>query len=137
MVVYMIWCCYVVLLYIVLFFKQKTAYEMLISDWSSDVCSSDLCLHSGSLLRPHEKRADGGELCLANGNGRGGSQSGGISSEKSRTPRKLVHRAIVSQGRKQPQQGLVAPGRWRLGRGFLSKFSLQFLRRRGRGHGRH
>src|SRR3546814_330817 len=26
------------------FFKQKTAYEMLISDWSSDVCSSDLML---------------------------------------------------------------------------------------------
>src|SRR3546814_15677233 len=25
-----------------LYFKQKTAYEMLISDWSSDVCSSDL-----------------------------------------------------------------------------------------------
>src|SRR3546814_4332555 len=31
--------------YIILFFfffKQKTAYEMRISDWSSDVCSSDL-----------------------------------------------------------------------------------------------
>src|SRR3546814_20868057 len=27
---------------IVCFFKQKTAYEMRISDWSSDVCSSDL-----------------------------------------------------------------------------------------------
>src|SRR3546814_7231623 len=27
------------------FFKQKTAYEMRISDWSSDVCSSDLCAH--------------------------------------------------------------------------------------------
>src|SRR3546814_9393934 len=27
---------------IVVFFKQKTAYEMRISDWSSDVCSSDL-----------------------------------------------------------------------------------------------
>src|SRR3546814_2078142 len=27
---------------VVLFFKQKTAYEMRISDWSSDVCSSDL-----------------------------------------------------------------------------------------------
>src|SRR3546814_1434775 len=27
---------------ICLFFKQKTAYEMRISDWSSDVCSSDL-----------------------------------------------------------------------------------------------
>src|SRR3546814_7335748 len=28
--------------FIVIFFKQKTAYEMRISDWSSDVCSSDL-----------------------------------------------------------------------------------------------
>src|SRR3546814_15982346 len=27
------------------FFKQKTAYEMRISDWSSDVCSSDLVDH--------------------------------------------------------------------------------------------
>src|SRR3546814_6981811 len=34
------------------FFKQKTAYEMRISDWSSDVCSSDLqdCGH-GSIRR--------------------------------------------------------------------------------------
>src|SRR3546814_5430153 len=30
------------LVFIVFFFKQKTAYEMRISDWSSDVCSSDL-----------------------------------------------------------------------------------------------
>src|SRR3546814_4533939 len=28
------------------FFKQKTAYEMRISDWSSDVCSSDLSRHA-------------------------------------------------------------------------------------------
>src|SRR3546814_16610922 len=28
----------------IFFFKQKTAYEMRISDWSSDVCSSDLLL---------------------------------------------------------------------------------------------
>src|SRR3546814_7895651 len=28
----------------VFFFKQKTAYEMRISDWSSDVCSSDLAV---------------------------------------------------------------------------------------------
>src|SRR3546814_10171446 len=27
-----------------LFFKQKTSYEMRISDWSSDVCSSDLTI---------------------------------------------------------------------------------------------
>src|SRR3546814_4875087 len=38
----------------VLFFKQKTAYEMRISDWSSDVCSSDLV----DLI----KRAEPGEL---------------------------------------------------------------------------
>src|SRR3546814_3914606 len=29
-------------MYVFFFFKQKTAYEMRISDWSSDVCSSDL-----------------------------------------------------------------------------------------------
>src|SRR3546814_4598111 len=33
-------CCHDLLF--VFFFKQKTAYEMRISDWSSDVCSSDL-----------------------------------------------------------------------------------------------
>src|SRR3546814_5582112 len=32
----------------IFFFKQKTAYEMRISDWSSDVCSSDL-MGEGSL----------------------------------------------------------------------------------------
>src|SRR3546814_3808559 len=32
----------VYLLFFFFFFKQKTAYEMRISDWSSDVCSSDL-----------------------------------------------------------------------------------------------
>src|SRR3546814_10584580 len=31
------------------FFKQKTAYEMRISDWSSDVCSSDLFIGSFAL----------------------------------------------------------------------------------------
>src|SRR3546814_8676575 len=29
-------------MFIIFFFKQKTAYDMRISDWSSDVCSSDL-----------------------------------------------------------------------------------------------
>src|SRR3546814_910438 len=35
-------CRYVGCVYYFFFFKQKTAYEMRISDWSSDVCSSDL-----------------------------------------------------------------------------------------------
>src|SRR3546814_532951 len=33
---------YCFLFFVLFFFKQKTAYEMRISDWSSDVCSSDL-----------------------------------------------------------------------------------------------
>src|SRR3546814_2164745 len=34
----------------VFFFKQKTAYEMRISDWSSDVCSSDLRPPTGNFF---------------------------------------------------------------------------------------
>src|SRR3546814_2034594 len=37
------------------FFKQKTAYEMRISDWSSDVCSSDLGVITLT-LNPYESR---------------------------------------------------------------------------------
>src|SRR3546814_1950280 len=35
------------------FFKQKTAYEMRISDWSSDVCSSDLNVIRRSVFTAH------------------------------------------------------------------------------------
>src|SRR3546814_6055654 len=38
----------------VFFFKQKTAYEMRISDWSSDVCSSDLTASFFAVLGPQE-----------------------------------------------------------------------------------
>src|SRR3546814_7678169 len=38
------------LLVLFFFFKQKTAYEMRISDWSSDVCSSDLVEGAYSLI---------------------------------------------------------------------------------------
>src|SRR3546814_8138578 len=41
------------------FFKQKTAYEMRISDWSSDVCSSDLGVQLGH--QGLHERARGGE----------------------------------------------------------------------------
>src|SRR3546814_14992936 len=40
--------------YFLFFFKQKTAYEMRISDWSSDVCSSDLREYQG-FLDCHER----------------------------------------------------------------------------------
>src|SRR3546814_1713336 len=38
-------------MFLVFFFNHKTAYEMRISDWSSDVCSSDLCHDLRNLLR--------------------------------------------------------------------------------------
>src|SRR3546814_5276378 len=38
------------------FFKQKTAYEMRISDWSSDVCSSDLEIELREVDRAHHQR---------------------------------------------------------------------------------
>src|SRR3546814_1573044 len=41
MILYVLTSCFI------FFFKQKTAYEMRISDWSSDVCSSDLCDPAG------------------------------------------------------------------------------------------
>src|SRR3546814_7221544 len=49
--VYMIVCVevYIYVMFVLFFFKQKTAYEMRISDWSSDVCSSDLLLADGGL----------------------------------------------------------------------------------------
>src|SRR3546814_2778328 len=39
-------CCFLAVFF---FFKQKTAYEMRISDWSSDVCSSDLAVFTAAL----------------------------------------------------------------------------------------
>src|SRR3546814_1119729 len=39
--------------FVFFFFKQKTAYEMRISDWSSDVCSSDLVVDGRIVDRDH------------------------------------------------------------------------------------
>src|SRR3546814_3602401 len=47
------------LFYVCFFFKQKTAYDMRISDWSSDVCSSDL--ESGGLKSCFLARESRGE----------------------------------------------------------------------------
>src|SRR3546814_17055610 len=44
----------------VFFFKQNTAYDMRISDWSSDVCSSDLEGTGEQVLRP--QRVQGADL---------------------------------------------------------------------------
>ena len=60
------------------FFKQKTAYEILTCDWSSDVCSSDLS--SAQLL-----------LCM-----RWGLQRGGAPKQR---PAFAVHEVGVAEGR--------------------------------------
>src|SRR3546814_8823300 len=53
----------------VFFFKQKTAYEMRISDWSSDVCSSDLASKKIGddryVILFSNSRSPNGELSLA------------------------------------------------------------------------
>src|SRR3546814_9655943 len=45
-------------MYVFFFFKQKTAYEVRISDWSSDVCSSDLLGDDNLNRREDAKNCD-------------------------------------------------------------------------------
>src|SRR3546814_2429673 len=55
------------LMFFFFFFKQKTAYEMRISDWSSDVCSSDLPrlrLDAARRVDHHHGGIDGGERAI-------------------------------------------------------------------------
>src|SRR3546814_6899310 len=57
-------------MFLFFFFKQKTAYEMRISDWSSDVCSSDLLFEKDSYFADAEafwaaQNAAIGERCDA------------------------------------------------------------------------
>src|SRR3546814_12022628 len=68
------------------FIKKKTAYELRISDWSSDVCSSDLERHEANLSEPlammdwinlwamalNEENAAGGRVVTAPTNGAAG-----------------------------------------------------------------
>src|SRR3546814_4561863 len=63
---------YILLMYLFFFFKQKTAYEMRISDWSSDVCSSDLadrgrCPAGRSGLRQSTFADDADRICGSHG----------------------------------------------------------------------
>src|SRR3546814_9919062 len=51
--------CYGLFFFFFFFFKQKTAYEMRISDWSSDVCSSDLHHVNAEVRSGRRKPGDG------------------------------------------------------------------------------
>src|SRR3546814_4711334 len=54
------------LLCLFFFFKQKTAYEMRISDWSSDVCSSDLLIDEERVTVTEKGFLDSLETITAN-----------------------------------------------------------------------
>src|SRR3546814_3201810 len=93
-------CCifYVVCSFVFFFFKQKTAYEMRISDWSSDVCSSDLLLaaiwialhFATQIVRPI------GNLVLAAERVRGGDLTVRIDEGPERSEERRVGKECVS-----------------------------------------
>src|SRR3546814_6277897 len=62
--VYCSYVVYVCLWSLFFFFKQKTAYEMRISDWSSDVCSSDLSISSVTLTLTDEIDCSRGDVIV-------------------------------------------------------------------------
>src|SRR3546814_10123865 len=92
------------------FFKQKTAYEMRISDWSSDVCSSDLIVgHLTEILVAAADRGRGQivvEHDLAEGIGQigiveiGGRAAGAVQPGQAiRSEERRVGKECVSTGR--------------------------------------
>src|SRR3546814_5205798 len=84
------------------FFKQKTAYEMRISDWSSDVCSSDLdhLIHA----QPEGAHGDAGQHAQKQGRDAGGDQ-----------PAPVERKASDERDRRQAEEDALAaeviPGR--------------------------
>src|SRR3546814_9570910 len=85
----------------ILFFKQKTAYDMRISDWSSDVCSSDLiggCSVSTRGAWP-SSRAEAGP---GSSSDRATARPGAISDVRDISSSSLCSR-ILSRGRRQWQ----------------------------------
>src|SRR3546814_1124368 len=56
-------------IFFLFFFKQKTAYELRISDWSSDVCSSDLAAGNSHTLRYFDASLSEQTVALTAGSG--------------------------------------------------------------------
>src|SRR3546814_2500892 len=84
--------CFSLCVCVFFFFKQKTAYEMRISDWSSDVCSSDLAEEQQG--RDRGQRADRLQTLLLH---------------HRREQRGRRHEAIADQAR-NPAQARQSPG---------------------------
>src|SRR3546814_3845249 len=82
--------CIAVVLFL-FFFKQKTAYEMRISDWSSDVCSSDLASSPTRPIPPTTARPRRRKSCATSpGAGSITSSPAGARSEERRVGKECV-----------------------------------------------
>src|SRR3546814_4525776 len=84
------------------FFKQKTAYEMRISDWSSDVCSSDLLGLRGVgfhrlLVRLRGLLGGGCPVCLGRRRGDGVEILAGVASDAEQEIGRASRRERVCQ----------------------------------------
>src|SRR3546814_4103411 len=99
-------CCVVIFFIFFFFFKQKTAYEMRISDWSSDVCSSDLGVE---LTDDHAERSSlmtwrwlagqcGAVVALALGFGHFFAGEGGLTARENYAPFASVLGLILTLG---------------------------------------
>src|SRR3546814_16101012 len=112
------WVCVAVIFFF--FFKQKTAYEMRISDWSSDVCSSDLLDQHRDQRRVAEagdadadqQRAEAGEGIAPES----GSHGGGLLGQGKRERRgMLAHAPACFAARRGISAGFLA-GQAQIGR---------------------
>src|SRR3546814_13071633 len=100
--------------YVFFFFKQKTAYEMRISDWSSDVCSSDLAERMdivasqriGKRLQPVRASSSGNDPPAGANELPGGGfpDSGGRSGNERRSAERRVGKECVSTCRSRWSQ---------------------------------
>src|SRR3546814_20962122 len=89
---------------VIVFFKQKTAYEMRISDWSSDVCSSDLQHRREQAVR----RMGAGGAARREDEGAGAEGRLGLPRREARLPdrrRLLVARHAADRDRAPEQVG--------------------------------
>src|SRR3546814_14226693 len=111
----------------IFFFKHKTAYEMRISDWSSDVCSSDLVG-----VEAHHLRIGGSEQRLAVRVARRGER---VDLVGDRAEFGGDHRAVVGVQRStRSRQGQLARARQQRGRSEerrVGKEGVQTCRSRG------
>src|SRR3546814_17013770 len=100
---------------VVFFFKQKTAYEMRISDWSSDVCSSDLRAGRGGRACPGASTASPPTARPASRRARSGRTRSAACASSARAARRRRGRASRSTDRKSVGEGKSVAVRVSLG----------------------